>query len=307
MKKISFVIPCYNSEHTIEQVVNEIKEVVETNAEYSYEIILVNDASPDNVSQVIERLSCEDNNIIDVELAKNFGQHAATMAGYSLCTGEIVVSMDDDGQSPANEIFTLINQLENGYDVVFAEYASADKKLFRRFGTWMNNKMLESLLSKPKSVTISSFVALKKYIIDEIVKYNNPYPYIAGLIFRTTNNISCVKLSQRHRLQGRSNYSFRKLISLWMNGFTAFSIKPLRLATLTGFITAILGFIYLIYTIIKKLFIYPEMPTGYSSTMAILLFIGGMIMMTLGLLGEYIGRIYISINDSPQYIIKKKK
>jgi polyisoprenyl-phosphate glycosyltransferase len=304
LKKLSFVIPCYGSELTLEDVIEEIIKTVSIRKEYSYEVILVNDCSKDNVSDKIRRLVERNKNIKAIEFARNFGQQAALMAGYSICSGDYVVSLDDDGQTPVNEVFSLLDKLNEGYDVVYGAYIDKRHSLFRNFGSRINDIMAEHLINKPKHLKVSSFFAANKYIIDEILKYHNAFPYILGLILRTTNHISNVNVQHRERIQGTSGYTFKKLIALWLNGFTAFSVKPLRFATVVGFIFAIVGFLFGFYTIINK-FINPATPAGYSSMMSGLLFIGGMIMLMLGLIGEYIGRIYISINNSPQYVIRE--
>ena len=164
--------------------------------------------------------------------------------------------------------------------------------------------MAQWLIDKPKGLRIMSYFACKRYVIEDVKKYDNPYPYISGLLLRTTKRIGNVEIHHRERIEGKSGYTMKKLLLLWLNGFTAFSVKPLRIATITGALTAVAGFIYGLYIIINKL-VHPMTPLGYSSTMAVLLFLGGMIMLMLGLIGEYIGRIYISINNAPQYVIRK--
>ncbi len=302
MEKISFVIPCYGSENTIETVTDQIKQVMNTRKEFDYEILLVNDYSPDNVWSVITKLCEKDAHIRAVKLAKNFGQHSALMAGYTFVTGDYVATLDDDGQTPAEEVFKLVDKVKEGYDVAYGYYAERKDNIFRKFGTMMNNKMLEMMIEKPKSVHLTSYFVAKRYIIDEITKYQNPYPYIWGLVLRTTKNIVNVEINHKEREDGKSGYTFAKLINLWLNGFTAFSVKPLRLATCVGAGTSVIGVIFIIFTIVKKL-MNPELAPGYSSLMAVLLFIGGMLMVMIGLVGEYVGRIYICINASPQFVI----
>lgn len=304
--KISFVIPCYKSQDTIIDVINEIEETMNLKNDYTFEIVLVSDNSPDEVFEVIksETENRKINYIKAIKLAKNFGQHAALMAGYGYVTGDLIVSLDDDGQTPANEVFKLIEKIQQGYDVVYASYTQKKHTTFRNFGSRVNDLMAEKLISKPKNLKVSSFFCAKKFVIEEMIKYDKPYPYLLGLVLRTTHNIIDVNVTHRERTIGVSNYNIKKLIGLWMNGFTAFSIKPLRIATLVGVCVAFLGFIFGIYTIINKI-MNPQILSGYSSIMSALLFIGGMIMLMLGLLGEYIGRIYICINNSPQYVIRE--
>ncbi len=300
---ISFVIPCYGSQHTIGAVVNEITTLMHLKEEY--EIILVNDCSPDDVYKTIKELAEMNKAIKVLNLAKNFGQHSALMAGYAHAKGDVIVSVDDDGQIPIEDTFKLVDKVREGFDVVYANYPDGERGVFRSLGSKVNDIMAYHLLSKPKDIQITSFYAMKSFIAKEMIKYNNPYPYLGGLIFRATKSIANVGVELRPRAAGASGYTFKKLFALWLNGFTAFSVKPLRLSSLIGFILAIFGAVYGLYTIINWFFS-PEVPMGYSSTMSVLLFVGGMILCMLGLIGEYIGRIYISINNSPQYVIKDK-
>ena len=303
MKKISYVIPCYKSALTITGVINEIQSAMENLKQYTYEIVLVNDCSPDNTFEVIENLAKQYDNICGIDLAKNFGQHAALMAGFHYITGDILVCLDDDGQTPADEVGKLLQEIENGQDVVYAKYEHKRHSLFRNFGSVVNEKMAQFLLGKPKELYVSSYFAARRFVVEEMLHYDKSYPYVIGLVLRTTKRITNVTVNHREREIGTSGYTFSKLIALWMNGFTAFSVKPLRIATWIGIACAVLGFIYGIYTVIKK-FINPAVPVGFSSMMAALMFIGGMILLMLGLLGEYMGRMYISMNNAPQYVIR---
>lgn len=306
MKKISFVIPCYRSEQTLPKVIAEINETMQQMAEkYTYEIILVNDSSPDNTYGVIEKLSKAQDNIIGIDLAKNFGQHAALMAGFHYVSGDILVCLDDDGQTPANEVDKLLDAIENGEDVAYARYSHKKHSPFRNFGSWVNEKMLQFLLGKPKELYVSSYFAAKRFVVDEMLKYDKNYPYVIGLVLRSTKHIVNVDVNHREREIGKSGYTFKKLINLWMNGFTAFSVTPLRISTYSGVVLAIVGFVYGIYTVVRH-FIDGQAPLGYASMMSALMFIGGMILLMLGMVGEYIGRMYIGMNNSPQYVIRDK-
>ncbi len=305
MEKVSFLIPCYRSALTLEKVTEEIRTTMETMADkYTYEIILVNDCSPDDTFEVIRRIVESHQNVIGVNLARNFGQHSALMAGFRYCSGDITVCLDDDGQTPADEVGKLLAKIEEGYDAVYAKYEHKKHSLFRNMGTVMNEEMARFLLGKPKELYVSSYFAVKKFVVAEMLRYENPYPYVIGLVLRATKKITNVNVNHRQREVGTSGYTFSKLLGLWLNGFTAFSVKPLRIATMLGGTFAFLGFIYGIYTIIKKL-VNPIAPMGWSSTMAALMFIGGFMMLMQGLVGEYIGRIYISMNNAPQFVIRE--
>lgn len=301
--KVSFVIPCYRSEKTLESVVNEITDTMHTLDEYDYEIILVNDCSPDNTFGVIRQLCKKNNKITGISHAKNFGQHAALMAGFSFVTGDVVVCLDDDGQTPANEVGKLLDKINEGYDVVYAEYEHKQHSGFRNWGSHVNKAMTEIMLNKPKELYISSYFAARRFVVDEMLNYKGAYPYVIGLVLRTTRRICNVPVNHRERMEGDSGYTIKKLLALWMNGFTSFSILPLRIASYTGCFIAFIGFIYAIYVVAAKL-LHPERMLGWSSTISVILILGGLILLVLGLIGEYIGRIYITINNSPQYVIK---
>ena len=228
------------------------------------------------------------------------------MAGYRHTEGDVIISLDDDGQTPANEFPSLIQKLEEGYDVVYASYDHKMHNKFRNLGSMVNEYMCEKLLGKPKGLMVTSYFAAKRFIIEEVCRYQNSYTYLIGLIFRATQNIATVPVRHRERTIGKSGYTFRKLLALWLNGFTAFSIVPLRLATFSGVLLAVFGFFYVIFILINKI-LNPAVPTGWSSTIAAVSIIGGFILCNLGMIGEYLGRIYISLNNSPQYVIRDMK
>ena len=302
-EKISYVIPCYRSALTISGVIEEIVETMRT-LPYLYEIVLVNDYPYDDTIDVLKKLSNEDSRIKVVQFARNFGQHAALMAGYQVATGDYIVSLDDDGQTPANEVKKLIDKLEEGYDVVYARYSHKKHSLFRNFGSKLNGWMTEVMLKKPKDLYVSSYFVMRSYIKEEILHYRNAYPYVIGLVLRSTTNITNVDVQHRQREQGRSGYTLGKLLGLWLNGFTAFSVVPLRLASFLGIFAAGAGFVYLIYVLVNKI-VNPLAPIGWTSMIALLLIVGGIIMLILGMIGEYVGRIYISLNAYPQYVVKE--
>lgn len=309
MKKVSFVIPCYRSALTIRAVADEIDSAMAELPEYEHEIILVNDCSPDNTFEVISDLALQRGHITAVDLARNFGQHAALMAGMRRSSGDIIVCLDDDGQTPACEVGRLLEKLEEGFDVVYASYDSKQHSGFRNFGSRVNALMTEIMLGKPRELSLTSYFAAKRFIIDEMLRYENCFPYVMGLVLRSTKNICNVPVTHRKREEGRSGYTMGKLLSLWMNGFTSFSIKPLRMATYLGAFTAFLGFVYAVIIVIRH-FTEGMAPLGWSSTTALLLLLGGIILVVLGLIGEYVGRIFMCVNSSPQYverqIIKKQ-
>lgn len=303
--KISIVIPCYASAKFLENTVKDIKNEIKNLNQYEFEVVLVNDCSPDETFKVIEKIVKENENFIGINLAKNFGQHAALMAGFQYVTGDVVVCMDDDGQTPASELHKLLEAISDECDVVYAKYLTKKHAWYRNVGSKINEMMTEWMLGKPKNLYISSFFAAKKYVIDEVKKYEHSYPYVIGLVLRTTRNIKNVEVTHKDRTVGESGYSFKKLFSLWMNGFTAFSIKPLRIADFIGVICAMAGFAFLVYVVIKRVVGGDAGVIGWSSLISVMLFVGGILMCILGIIGEYIGRMYICINSAPQYVVKE--
>lgn len=306
MTKLSFVIPCYRSENTIEKVIQEIKDTVAQREGFSFEVITVNDASPDNVYLVLEKLAQQDKRIKVIDFAKNMGKHAAVLAGFSVAEGEFIINLDDDYQCPVNEFWKLYDLVASDKcDVATAEYYRKKESWFKRLGSNINLRMSEILLDKPKGLRTENLTVFKAFICKEMIKYGGPYPYLEGLLFRVTNRIMTVPMEQRERGdENASGFTLKKSIQLVLNGFTAFSVKPLRLASICGILFAIAGFIFGIYTVVRKL-LHPEVLMGYTTITAVLLLGMGLIMIMLGLIGEYLGRIYISINESPQYVIKR--
>lgn len=306
IKKISFIIPCYRSAKTLGSVITEIKDTMKKKPVMDYEVIMVNDCSPDETYETICKICEENNNMIGIDLAKNFGQHSALMAGFRRASGDVCVALDDDGQTPANEVFQLLDGIEAGADVVYARYRVKKHSSFRNFGSRINEKMTRIMLGKPKNLSVSSYFAAKRFVVEEMCRYSYAYPYVIGLVLRSTKNIINVDVNHRERQEGTSGYTIKKLFGLWFNGFTAFSVKPLRIATFSGTACAIVGFLYGIYTIIKKLFFNPPgLTVGFSALMSVMVFMGGMLMIMMGLVGEYMGRMYVSMNNSPQYVIRQ--
>lgn len=305
MEKISFIIPCYRSEITLPKVVQEIRDKMEELRDrYTYDIFLINDCSPDGTEDVIRRL-CEDaSDIHGISFARNFGQHSALMAGLRYSDGDLVVCLDDDGQTPANQVDRLLEKIEEGMDLVYAHYAHKQHSTFRNFGSRVNDYMVRVMLGKPKNLTVSSYFAARRFVVEDMIRYQNCYPYVIGLALRTTKNICNVEVDHREREVGTSGYTLKKLLNLWFNGFTAFSVKPLRMATAAGGMATIFSFIYGIYTVVRRL-LNPAAVMGFAALMTAVIFFGGMILIMLGLIGEYIGRIYISMNNAPQYVIRE--
>ncbi len=303
---LSFVIPCYRSEKTIELVVQEIREVVASRANYDYEVIAVNDCSPDGVYEVLKKLAAEDTKVKVINLSKNMGKHAAVMAGYSVVQGDYVINIDDDYQCPVNDVWKMIDPMvADECDVTVAGYHDKKESVWKKLGSRLNDATMSAMLGNPQGIHWSNYSAMKRFVCDEMLNYKNPYPFLAGLMLRVTRRVMQVELHERDRADdNKSGFTFFKSVGLFINGMTAFSVKPLRVSTGFGALLAALGIIWTIYIVIKRI-VDPGVPLGYSSMMALILFVGGINFAFLGLIGEYLGRIYICINDSPQYVIKE--
>lgn len=302
---LSIVIPCYCSGKNISFVLDEIDDVLES-TKLSYEVIMVNDGSPDNTFETIKALAMSRKNTIAINLSKNSGQHAAIMAGFRNASGKYIATCEDDGQTQVNILPELINKLtHDDYDVAAPIYKDRGKRsLGRKIGTWFATVMANWMIPRPKGVLIPIYFVAKRFVIDEVINYNQPYPYIEGLVLRSTYNICLIDSVQKERIGGKSGYNLKKMINLWLNGFTSFSIKPLRISVVIGFISALIGFITGIFLVINRL-IDNNVLLGWSSIIAIMLFMFGIVLMVLGIIGEYIGRIYLCINNTPQYVIKE--
>lgn len=302
MKKLSVVIPVYNGAKTIGPLVDQVCKTI---VEYDLEIVLVNDGSGDDSEEVCSQIAISNQAVKCISLRKNFGEHNAVMCGLNHMTGDAVAIIDDDFQNPPSEILKLVHELEKGYDVVYSFYGEKHHHWFRNLGSRFHNCIATLLLKKPKDLYLSTFKAISKEMVQEIIKYRGPFPYIDGLIFRTTRNISSVLVIHAPRAHGESNYTLRKLISIWLNMFLNFSIAPLRIFTLFGIGLLILGSILAVGTVIEKL-VDPTVPLGHASIFVALIVFSGAQIIFLGLIGEYLGKQYLDQNLTPQWSIKRK-
>jgi len=304
LPKISIVIPVYNAEKSIKKLVNEV--INELSVVCSLEIVLVNDKSKDKSEQVcISLFSLYPEIIRFFSLAKNVGEHNAVMAGLNNISGDYAVIMDDDFQNPIREVKRLISfTIQSEYDVIYTYYEKKEHSLFRNLGSLFNDKIANIMLEKPKDLYLSSFKSIKNSLVSEVIKYDLPFPYIDGLILRSTENIGKFKVEHDERKIGKSGYTLSKLVALWLNMFVNFSILPLRAATLLGFIFAGIGFILGILAVIERL-ITPDLPQGYTLLFVFIAIISGVQLISIGVLGEYIGRFFMSHSKTPQYIIRE--
>jgi glycosyltransferase involved in cell wall biosynthesis len=301
-KSISIIIPVYNSADCLDELTNQLKNEL---INQDVKIICINDHSTDNSWDLLKDISIHNKNIIAINLSKNFGQDCAIMAGLNHANSDFAIIMDDDLQHSPSDILPLISQLEKaGANVCYGKYINKKQSLFKNFGSWLNDKLANIVIKKPKSIYMSPFKALSRSTVEKIIQYDGPYPYIDGLIFRFTSTITELEIKHHSRFAGKSNYSLYKSISLWLRVLTNFSIIPLRISTYVGMVSSIVGFILGIFFIAAH-FIGIESPEGWPSLIVSILFIGGIQLMGLGIIGEYVGRSFLYQSKEPQYVIKE--
>lgn len=301
----SIVIPCYKSFETIEEVVTSTADVMKKLDKNEIEFVLVNDCSPDGGETIakLRELADKYNFVKVINLAKNVGQHNAMMAGLRHASGDVIISMDDDMQTRPSELPKMFEAFEEGYDVVYGCYPEKKHSAFRNFGSWFNRMTVTWLLKKPKDIRSSSFWIMRKFVKDSIITYTGPHTYLLGLILRTTHNIKSVEVHHFERESGSSGYTLKSLLGLWSNiiGFTS---KPLEIAMHMGYFISFCSIVAATIVFIRKL-VHPALTVGWASMIIAIFFSLGMILAFMGLIGEYIGRMYIQINNEPQYVIKE--
>ena len=301
MQTISVVIPCYRSAPTIGEVVDLTRSELVSHG-YDYEFILVNDCSPDDTFSVIEGICALDPKVVGLNLSKNFGQHNAIMAGLNAASGDFVLGMDDDLQTHPSQIHKLLARIEEGYDVVYAVYPERKHSLFRTLGSRFYQWTMRVLTSRASKVRTSSFWIARRFVYEAVAEYRSPHPHVSALVFRVTDNVGNVTVEHFDRVHGTSGYTLGKLIKLWSTSIN-FSIVPLRIVTSLGFALGLLGFLSTIIIVISKV-IFPSSVSGWTSTIAVLLFMTGIIVFSIGMVGEYVGRLFIGESGFPQYVIK---
>jgi undecaprenyl-phosphate 4-deoxy-4-formamido-L-arabinose transferase len=304
MKTLSIVIPVFNSEKTVGHLSTSLINLYASS--YRLEIVLVNDGSRDSSDVVCRNLHEHyPDTITYLKLAKNFGEHSAVMAGLNHASGEYCVVMDDDFQNPPSEVGKLVEELSRGYDVVYAQYDAKRDAWYRNFGSRFNNMMAGMVLKKPKGLYLSSFKALNRFLVKEIVKHAEPEPYLDGIILRITDNIGAVRIEHAVRASSRSGYTFGKLIGLWGNMVMSYSMVPLRLIGMIGLLLVVVGAVYGAIKAYDDVGMHARL-TDYESLMFANVVFRGMILLAISIVGEYIGRLYLSFSRDPQFVVRER-
>jgi glycosyltransferase involved in cell wall biosynthesis len=299
--ELSVVVPVYNGSRTIPRVVGEVSAL---RIDGGLEIILVNDGSDDDsaavCSELVKNASVP---MTFVNLARNFGEHNAVMAGLKAAQGQYIITIDDDLQHDPADIAAIYDHCRNGgLDVSYTYWDDKKHGLIRNLGSYLTNKMASVIMGKPKDLYFSTFRCMSRFLVDNILRYDGPYPYIDGLILQITDKIGQRKITHHDRKIGKSGYTTRRLIRLWLNIFVNYSVMPLRLSTVIGIGLSFLGLLYAIRVIIFRLL--NEAPEGWASLMSAVLLFSGAQLVVLGVIGEYIGRIHLTNNRKPQFIVR---
>ena len=301
--ELSVVIPIYDGSQTIRALVEEMHAVF---ASMDFEIVLVNDGSKDNSEAVCAELARKlPNTVTFVNLSRNFGEHNAVLAGLSYARGRYAAVLDDDGQNPPQEVLPMLAELKRGnFDVVYGHYIDKQHSWFRNAGSWFNDRIATMMLDKPSEIYLSSFKVMTRFVVDHIIKYRGPFPYIDGLIYRTIRKIGQISVEHCTNKSGPSRYTFGKLVGLWLNMFLNFSIAPLRIAVYVGLTTSCLSVLALLFILIDKIWITPGVTVGIPTVLGSIIFLSGIQLMLLGLVGEYLGRLYLDQTGTPQYVVR---
>jgi glycosyltransferase involved in cell wall biosynthesis len=299
---LSFVIPLYCSADTIAPLVKQIEAL---QVEGGHELVLVNDGSWDATAQVCRELIRDARiPITFVNHARNYGEHNAVLSGYRHARGQYVVNLDDDGQNPPSEAVRLWDHARReNLDVVYGHYADKKHSAWRNFGSWMTNRLTDWVLDKPRGFYLSSFRCVNAFVAAEVARHEGPYPYVDGLILQVTQHIGAIEVRHDEREAGQSGYTLRRLVRLWASSFVNFSVMPLRLSTLLGLMMAAAGLAGL--AVVFYLWLTKQGPDyGWGTLMAALLVFSGTQLVMLGLIGEYLGRMFLTVNRRPQSTVR---
>lgn len=300
---ISIVVPVFRSQNTLPKLVDEIEKTLPAIVA-DYELLLVEDGGGDNSWQVIEQLAQEHESVRGIKLMRNYGQHAALLAGIRAASGDIVVTLDDDLQHPPAEIQRLVNRLNEGFDVVYGSPRDRQHSLWRNAASSITRLALSSAMGKEPARHASAFRAFRTHLRDAFAGYNSPNVAIDVLLTWGTTRFSYVEVAHHPRAEGKSTYTFSKLLNHALAMMTGFSILPLRFASYLGFGMTLFGILLLIYVIPVRLLIlgYEGVP-GFTFLASVIAIFSGAQMFVTGIIGEYLARMHFRLMDKPAYII----
>ena len=305
MKKISILIPCYNEEKSLPLLYPELVKLMEGNKAYDWELMCVNDGSTDGTLAALQQLRQQDSRVNYVDLSRNFGKEAAMLAGFDYVTGDCMVIIDADLQHPPTLIPEMIKHWEAGYDDVYAKRRSRGKESWlRRRLSLLFYKLLQSSSRFDVLQNVGDFRLLDRKCINALKRMRESERYTKGMYSWIGFNKKEVEFDQGDRLAGDSSWNFRRLFSFALDGITSFTNAPLRISTMMGFVVSVCAFLYMIYVFCKAL-IYGDPVQGYPTLVILVLFLGGIQLLSLGIIGEYIGRIYNETKNRPDYIVRQ--
>jgi undecaprenyl-phosphate 4-deoxy-4-formamido-L-arabinose transferase len=305
--ELSIVVPVYRSADCLTALVQAIAESVSETVG-DYEVILVNDGSMDRTWPVIESLCRDHPEVVGIDLRRNFGQDNAILTGLRFARGRSIAVMDDDLQHDPADLPRMLAKLAQGPDVVFADFRAKRQALWKNLGSWFNGKLAEWVLDKPRGIYLSPFKVMRRDVAELICRYRGPEPYVDGLLFQVTSRFDQVRVDHHGRFAGESNYNLARSIAVWTRLAVGFSVRPLRLVTWSGLILGALGAALTVLIVANRLLDpgrFVGVVAGWASLMAGLLFIGGIQMIFLGILGEYTGRLHAAVGgQKPQATIR---
>ena len=304
---LSIVVPVYRSEDCLEALIDAISEAFNPTNRH-YEVVLVNDCSPDNSWGIIEAICRSNPRVIGIDLRRNFGQDNAIITGLRLSRGKYVAIMDDDLQHHPRDLPALLSKIEEGADVVYADFGVKHQKLWKNLGSWFNGKVAEWVINKPKEVYLSPYKIIRQEVVEHICKYDGPDPYIDGLLFQITSRISQISVDHHPRYAGRSTYTFWKSLRVMARLAFSFSARPMRLVSWIGFAFAALGLVLAVLVVLYRILLpedFSPNAVGWASLMVALLVLSGVQMLFFGMLGEYTGRTFVRVNNKPQAAIRE--
>ena len=305
MKKISILIPCYNEEKSLPVLYPELVKLMDANSAYDWELMFVNDGSTDGTLMELQRLRQQDRRVNYVDLSRNFGKEAAMLAGFDYVTGDCMVILDADMQHPPTLIPEMIKWWEQGYEDVYAKRKSRGRESWlRKRLSLMFYKLLQRASRFEILQDVGDFRLLDRKCVDALKKMRESERYTKGMYSWIGFKKKEVEFIQGDRVAGTSSWSYRRLFSFALDGITSFTTAPLRISTIVGFVVSLCAFIYMIYVFIKAL-IWGDPVQGYPTLVVLILFLGGIQLLSLGIIGEYIGRIYNETKNRPDYIVRE--